>query len=318
MSVAFELGGLLYMPAYQKNIVEKIKENKIPDLRSVAFCLEDSIQDASLYDAEKALHWILLELKQIKGEGGSLPHVFVRIRTPEHMTRILGEFRDVRNVIDGFVLPKFDLGNADRYVSVVEAMDDKKYVMPILESSMVADAGYRIEKMQLLKQKLEKIKPYVLNVRVGGNDFCNLFGLRRKVDQDIYQIGMVRDVLVDILNVFGQEYVVSGPVWEYFGKDPDGKWAKGLKKECEKDILNGFVGKTAIHPSQLPIINEALKVSREDFEDAKQILGWNDEKAGCKKSIRANRMNEVKCHQKWAAKILILGQTYGVKEEEEE
>lgn len=90
-----------------------------------------------------------------------------------------------------------------------------------------------------------------MNIRVGGNDFSNLYGLRRNEHQNIYEIGVIRDILANIINVFADTYVVSGPVWEYFKKGSDTAWEKGLRKEIELDLLNGFIGKTCIHPSQL-------------------------------------------------------------------
>ncbi len=50
------------------------------------------------------------------------------------------------------------------------------------------------------------------------------------------------------------DYVVSGPVWEYY--DGPG-WESGLRQELEDDRLCGFVGKTVIHPKQIELVNEA-------------------------------------------------------------
>ena len=153
-----------------------------------------------------------------------------------------------------------------------------------------------------VKRILDSQRDRVLNIRVGGNDFCNLYGLRRSAHQSIYDIGVIRDILMDILQVFAADYVVSGPVWEYFGPDAQGS--------------EGFVGKTAVHPSQLPVICEEMQVSREDYEDARQILGWTGEGLGVAKSAKGSRMNEVKCHKKWAERICKLAEVYGVREEE--
>ena len=76
------------------------------------------------------------------------------------------------------------------------------------------------------------------------------------------------------------------------------------------------MGKTAIHPSQLPVIEDALKVRKNDYEDAKRIMGWTGEKYAVQKSASGGRMNEVKCHSRWANKMLILADIYGVYEEE--
>ena len=82
----------------------------------------------------------------------------------------------------------------------------------------------------------------------------------------------------------------------------------------ELDRLNGFIGKTAIHPSQLPVIAESLKPLKSDFEDAKSVLFWS-EALGVKGSSDGKRMNEVKTHRKWAKRIFILGEFFGIKEE---
>ena len=101
--------------------------------------------------------------------------------------------------------------------------------MPILESKMIANIGNRIPTLLEIKAVLDSMREYILNVRVGGNDFSNLYGLRRAADQNIYQIGVIRDILMDIINIFAADYVISGPVWEYFGTDLSGQWAIGLK-----------------------------------------------------------------------------------------
>ena len=187
--------------------------------------------------------------------------------------------------------------------------------MPILESRMIAEIGSRVRTLTVLKEVIDSMREYVLNVRVGGNDFCNLYGLRRSVRQTIYDIGVVRDILVDILNVFSVDYIVSGPVWEYFGNDPDGDWAKGLRSELALDRLNGFVGKTVIHPSQIPLVAESLKVSRSDFDDAEHILHWEDTTLGVAKSADGSRMSEVNCLGRWADRVSALGRIYGIRED---
>ena len=156
-----------------------------------------------------------------------------------------------------------------------------------------------------------------MNIRVGGADFCNIFGIRRGIEDNIYDIGPVRSVLNDILNVFGKSYIVSGPVWEYFenrGRIDDTRWSQGLKKELYADRLQGFIGKTCIHPSQTTIVQQNLIVKKEDYEDAMSIIGINANTTGVKKSAGRNRMNEVKTHMNWAKKTIGLAKVYGVKQ----
>ena len=311
----YSIGGLLYVPAMNKKVPQKVKDGRFPNLTSLAFCLEDTIKDECLEEAELSLKGILDELKKM---DIALPLIFIRIRTPEHMRYVCELYREYREIITGYILPKFDLSNMDGYISLIKEINKgstkKTYIMPILESRMVADIGTRVGTLSKIKEAIDTVKEYVLNVRVGGNDFCNLYGLRRSVSQSIYDIGVIRDIFVDIINIFASDYVVSGPVWEYFGPECDGKWDVGLAKELELDRLNGFIGKTAIHPSQLPLIHESMKVKKSDYDDAMKILDWNNGSLGVAKSEDGSRMNEVKVHGKWAGKIAVLGEIYGVKE----
>ena len=131
----------------------------------------------------------------------------------------------------------------------------------------------------------DSLSRHMLTSILPGNDFSNLYGLRRPVDATVYSAGIVRDILVDILNVFARDYVVSGPVWEYFEDKKGNAWSEGLRQELELDRINGFIGKTAIHPSQLPYIYESLQVTRTDYEDARQLLRWDVDKLGVVKSV---------------------------------
>ena len=303
----YKVGGLLYMPAFQKNFVQNFAQNKLPKLSSVAFCLEDSIRDESIDEAEESLKIILRELEALETD---LPLIFVRIRSPRHLEMFHESIGAKSKILTGYILPKFDMQNASAYLNV--ARQAKIFVMPTLESNRVASILTRRTELLSLKQILDETKSLVLNVRVGVNDFCNLYGLRRNMNQTVYDIGVVRDILVDILNVFAKDYVVSGAVWNYFNGDNGGAWAIGLKRELELDKLNGFVGKTAIHPAQVPIILDALKVSQTDFDDANQLLNWKSGTHGVMKSVDGSRMNEIKCHMSWARRIKILGNIYGV------
>ncbi|MBR3499412.1 MAG: HpcH/HpaI aldolase/citrate lyase family protein [Selenomonadaceae bacterium] len=300
----YKVGALLYMPAFQKNIVQKISEKKLPRLTSAAFCLEDSIRAESLDAAEASLKFILRELDGVN----DLPLLFVRIRSPRHLEIFHEEIGSRSKILTGYILPKFDMSNAAAYLQLARQINLP--VMPTLESKRIANLLTRRTELLSLKQILDDSKELVLNIRVGANDFCNLYGLRRSVNRTIYDLGVVRDALIDIVNVFAGDYVVAGAVWNFFGGE---FWAEGLRRELELDKINGFVGKSAIHPAQLPIIFDGMKVSRADLDDAEQILNWSSQTHGVMKSSNGSRMNEVNCHRRWARRVKILSELYGVE-----
>lgn len=314
----YMVGGLLYSPAINVGLVEKIENNSFPCLTSMAFCLEDSIHNEALEEAESELYRTLYAISKRNISKDKMPLIFIRIRTPEHLEHVHTLLSPFYDVVTGYVLPKFDLSNCDKYKRIISNINAERieplYIMPILESKMIADIENRTATLLKIKENLDSMQDYVLNVRVGGNDFSNLFGLRRGADQNIYQIGVIRDILIDIINIFAEDYVVSGPVWEYFGTDLSAPWATGLQAELSLDRLNGFIGKTSIHPSQLPLIYESMKVKKSDYEDALKILGWDSSKLGVEKSSDGSRMNEVKCHGKWALRIATMGDIYGIHE----
>ena len=109
-----------------------------------------------------------------------------------------------------------------------------------------------------------------LNVRVGGNDLCHVYGFRRSPEESIHSIRTISDIFSDIITVFGKDYVISGPVWEYYhGKH----WKKGLKKELKEDRLCGFTGKTVIHPKQIELVNDAYGYRKKIWQTRK--LSWD-------------------------------------------
>ena len=85
-----------------------------------------------------------------------------------------------------------------------------------------------------------------------------------------------------------------------------------MRRELKLDKLNGFIGKTVIHPKQIPVVNDMLRVTRKDLEDAKAILGWDSSGLQVGKSFGGERMNEVRTNYNWAKKTLLLSELYGI------
>lgn len=319
-SLAYAVGALLYMPAINISLADDLCKGKLSGLRAAALCMEDAILDDSLHQAEKNLIEGLTQIQTRMKSGElspeKLPMIFIRIRTAKHMEQIFDQIAQFGSLIAGFILPKFDLTTADAYLDaareVIGRAHDDFYMMPILESASLLRSENRIRDLNSLKKAIDTLRRHTLNIRVGGNDFCAAYGLRRNSRQTIYEIGVIKSALTDILTIFGSDYVVSAPVWEYFENDRDDAWKQGLERELALDKLNGFIGKTAIHPSQIPVIHRAMAVSAADYEDARKILQWDQKEVGVQKSSGGDRMNEVKVHARWAEKIMTLSKVYGV------
>lgn len=314
----YDIGALLYCPANaHTSIVEALKNEQIPHPFSLAFCLEDTVHENAVAQAEQMLHHTLKQIQTAKQESKFyLPLIFIRIRSPKHLYQLATQYKNFSDIVTGFILPKFFIENCDAYLSVIQDLQqqwDCPYVyIPIFESPTMIDLKSRYVHLSLVKEKLDAISDKILNIRIGGNDFSNVFGLRRHMQNTIYDLKPVANLLIDISTTFASDYVVSGPVWEYYAGEG---WDTGLKRELELDLLSGLIGKTVIHPNQIPIVNEMLKVSQIDYADACSILHW-DTSSGklVSASHNAHRMNEYLTHYRWANKVVRLANIYGIKE----
>jgi citrate lyase beta subunit len=340
------LGGTLYMPG-TKNVVDKILTKNLNNVTSMVMCFEDAIQEKDVLQAEvNVLNHLILINKAIAEEKISIddiPLIFLRVRNTEQFKNFIVKLDESQaGVLSGFVFPKFYSDNAKDYLdslcSINERLKVNLYGMPILEGKAIAYRESRVQELNALKEIIEPYKRLLLNIRVGGTDFSSIFGVRRGMNSSIYDILTVRDCLSDILNYFnreGADYTVSAPVWEYFlaykkddirhllerdfhhsilSRTPIVNEAiDGLLREVILDTTNGFVGKTIIHPSHIKFVNAMQAVTREEYEDAMQILCTD---GGVIKSTKSNKMNEINPHRNWAIKIDNRAKAYGVVEDQ--
>lgn len=339
------LGATMYMPG-TKDFAQAIEDRKYPGLTSMVMCFEDACREedvpAAEYNSVRLLDKIAEDVDKGRLDSSDIPLLFFRVRSVaqfEHFSHMLK--KEHMRFITGFNFPKFNTRNAEAYFSYLRDMNNSFgeiiYGMPIIEDSKVAFKETRMEELMGIKCIVDHYKDIVLNIRVGGTDFSSCFGVRRGINYTIYDIMTVRDCLMDILNIFTRynDYTVSGPVWEYFRVNKNMKFKElhgvnlgdnllkrkaivndavdGLMRELILDQANGFIGKTCIHPTHLNFINGMLAVTREEYEDALQIINTA---GGVIKSTKSNKMNEIGPHKKWAEKILMRSKAYGVIENE--
>lgn len=314
----YDIGPLLYCPANNPSIQKSISNESFGSHYSVALCLEDTINDNYVEEAENCLAVTLTTIfSKIQTCNFYLPKIFIRVREPLQIKRIYDRLGCVNDILTGFIIPKFSMDNANEYIQIIQDINSvstrPKYMMPIYESPSIIHLKTRYDILYGLKDKLKPIEELVLNIRVGGNDLCHIFGMRRSVTESIHQIRSIADIFSDIICVYGADYIISGPVWEYFSGE---LWSDGMIQEIKDDKLCGFTGKTVIHPKQIPIVNEMYKISRSDYNDALHILNWDKSNASfVSGNSRHERMDEYKTHGNWAKRILLLAESYGIREQ---
>lgn len=315
----YSVGPLLYCPANHTGVADSLIQERFGTGYSLALCLEDTIHDDHVAEAEAQLIDTFHMLYDALSKNPSdfyLPGIYIRIRTPEQIKTLTQRLGDCRCLLHGFILPKFHLESADSYIAAFleckNCYTHPIYLLPILESPDLIHLQKRHTFLYQIKEKLAPFEQDILNIRVGGNDLCHLFGFRRHSDESIHHIPAISNIFSDIITVFSTDYIVSGPVWEYYNGV---NWKEGLTAELKEDILCGFVGKTVIHPNQIPVVQRAYQVSRTDYLDAQSILNWDASNPSfVSGSIGNERMNEHKTHINWAKKILFLAEAYGIRE----
>jgi citrate lyase beta subunit len=192
---------------------------------------------------------------------------------------------------------------------------------------------------------LDKYRGSVPAIRVGATDLSAAYGLRRARDLTVWDVRVVADTIGAVVNVFGRvgadhatDYVVAGPVWEYFpatervfkpllrespfvghqeralrttliAADLD-----GLIREVVLDRANGLVGKTVIHPTHVAAVHALSVVAPEEYADACDILA-TDAGGGASASSFGNKMNESKPHTAWARRTMLRAHAFGIARE---
>ncbi|MES2932481.1 MAG: HpcH/HpaI aldolase/citrate lyase family protein [Pseudomonadota bacterium] len=285
------LGASLYVPTTHKDLQQIANGDLLGDLRSVIFCTEDAVADSEL---SYGLFNLSLVLQQMVERPGT--ERFVRVRNPDVMERVLA-MQGVEK-LTGFVLPKSTRHNFDAYFRQVRK--SQFMLMPTLETAEVFDDA----EMKLFRQCLEQpgVRDHILALRIGGNDLLALLGMRRPRNMTIYRtpLGPVISKLVTIFRPYG--FVLTAPVFEHLDN------AALLAQEVEEDLAHGMVGKTAIHPNQVGLIEQHYRVQRNDVEVALRIM---DEASPAVFKMH-DSMCEVATHRAWAHGVVEQARVFGI------
>ncbi|MFD8937373.1 HpcH/HpaI aldolase/citrate lyase family protein [Streptomyces sp. NPDC059578] len=344
--LAVALGATLYSPAIRPTLADDIRKQAGRGVISMVICLEDSIEDSEVPQAEENVVRQIVELAT--RPVGDLPLLFMRVRTPEQIPDLVRRLGSSAALLSGFVLPKF---TEERGVPFLEALaateaahGRRLFAMPVLESPELLHLESRRETLDGIARTVDKYRDRVLALRLGVTDFCSAYGLRRPPDMTAYDVQIVASVIADVVNLLGRSdgtgFTVTGPVWEYFRRqermfkpqlrrspflagradelrqeliDHD---LDGLLREIELDRVNGLLGKTCIHPSHVLPVHALSVVSHEEYSDARDILRPDREGGGVMRSAYTNKMNEVKPHRAWAERTLQRAEVFGVAGED--
>lgn len=337
---AVALGATLYSPATRPNLAKDVVRSRERGVTSSVLCLEDSVPDEQLAEAETNL---VAQLQTVHEGRPDTPWLFVRVRSPAQVEDLVRRLGPALDTLRGFVLPKFTSTTGPGFLDAVRAASERSGVpllaMPVIESPEVIHLESRAAALGELHALLQAQRGRVLAVRLGATDFSGTYGLRRSGGMTVYDVRLIASVIADVVNVLGRDdgtgFTVTGPVWEYFTSGErifkprlrESVFAEhgarelrhqimlsdldGLIREVVLDKANGLSGKTVIHPTHVAAVHALSVVSHEEYCDAQDVLGRRSP-GGVLPSGYRNKMNEVNPHRGWATKVLRRARAFGV------
>ncbi|PPK95363.1 citrate lyase beta subunit [Kineococcus xinjiangensis] len=347
--LAHALGATLYCPATRPAMAADLARLSGRGLLSAVACLEDSVPDDRVTEAEEVLVGQLAQHRRDVEDGLARPLLlFVRVRTPDQLRCLAERLGDGLERVAGFVLPKFGAHGQPEpeehlaaVAEVARAAGRRMWAMPVVETADVLHRETRLEALLRVRDVLAAHRERVLAVRTGATDLSAVHGLRRPRGTTVWDVRVVADALGDVINVLGRldgtGFPVTGPVWEHFTsgerlfrtelrqtpfEENDVRELRtrllrddldGLLREVELDRVNGLVGKTVIHPSHVPVVHAMSVVPHEEWCDARDVLGAGS--GGVMASAYGNKMNEAKPHRAWAERVLARADAFGVARE---
>ncbi|OQX57167.1 MAG: hypothetical protein B5M52_07940 [Helicobacteraceae bacterium 4484_230] len=286
---ALQLGGTLFVPATHKHLKTIAQGSKFTTLRSVVLDLEDGIGKNEVAAGIEQIKTLLPTL-----QNGTLLR-FIRPRNPDMLRQLL--HLNGIDAIDGFIFPKFGLDNAEEYLLIIGQQKQKYCFMPSIEGKELFDTAQQVKLRDLLLPYKESIPA----VRFGAEDMFRQLGLRRKCEVPLYDMAAPSFVIGSLLATFKSSgFDLAAPVYGCY------KDHTGFTREAKRDLLEGLVSKTIIHPDQIDLLESAYMVDKQELNAARELIASIDAVFG-----QSGKMAERTTQSPWAKTVLERAKIYG-------
>ena len=108
----YAVGALLYMPASNTKIAQKIISGEYSFVKAMVLDLEDSLGDDLVGFGQRTIKSTIRELGEAVESGeitlSDIPLIFIRVREAKHITDAHKMLKKDMQYITGFNIPKFD------------------------------------------------------------------------------------------------------------------------------------------------------------------------------------------------------------------
>ena len=239
---------------------KKMLKAKGAGAEAIILCLEDAVAESSKKKARKKIQEFLLS-----HQSSVSARLWVRVNglASAHILKDLTAVMPGKPY--GIFLPKpagaEDFKTLDHYLSALEVQNDIEpgttLLMSVAESSLgainQAEFAHGSERLAALTWGAEDISADIgasTNKDEHGSYFL------------VHRMNRANCLLVAAA---GKMQAVDGICADY--RDID-----ALMEECERARTEGFTGKLAIHPDQVPVINQCFTFSAEEIKQAKRVV----------------------------------------------
>jgi citrate lyase subunit beta/citryl-CoA lyase len=241
----------LFVPASRPELFDKALAG---DADALSFDLEDSVQESRKAEARRTLQTFLRDL-------GARPHgkiVIVRVNglgTPHFEADVAAM---AGGAVDMINLPKpespGDVRAAAGVIARHEAERGSAGPIGIL-ANIESPRGLR------LAAEIATADPRVVGLQLGLGDLFEPYGLDRSDARAVHAMQLTVRLAAAEAGIWACD-TVYGTV-----KDPD-----GFTREAETARRLGFVGKSCIHPTQVPLANAVFRPSDAEIAAAARVV----------------------------------------------
>lgn len=240
---------LLYLPGSNPRFIEKSKSLSCD---AIILDLEDSVSPAQKETARKNVVQALKDMRQ----QGIQKELIVRINDFSSSLA----YKDLEAVIpfkpDTIIVPKAELRSmiaAEMYLDANER-GEKTHItlVGLIETAKsLLDAPHTAEQIKRLS-----------GFQFGAEDYTKDMGIVRREDNQ--EVLHAKTQMAILCRAHGID-AIDTPY-------PHIENQVGLKRELSQSISLGFTGKTAIHPKQIDMINEAFTPTEEEVAYSKRMI----------------------------------------------
>jgi citrate lyase subunit beta/citryl-CoA lyase len=228
---------VLYAPGNRPELMEK---SLATEADAVIFDLEDAVPPGEKQKARK-------NVVQFMKTAHAKP-VIVRINNPQTY-----EGQDDLHALHGAHIAAIRIPKC-------ESVEDVQDVGRHLWGDVALQVAIESARGLIIMEQVATAHPRIISVSLGEGDLRAQLGVSKDHE---FEVARFRQLVVSHAAGLGAPMMSVYP----FPRDSEGLRASTLSGKA-----GGFFGRTAIHPSQVRIINEIFTLSKAEVEDAREML----------------------------------------------